>query len=102
MPNFVRLALLEIDPNRPELIQDLIEEIHDEFGLRLRLLVKFVEETSRASGSGAYACLVYDDETMAPETNERIVIEDDEPIIIEDDKPEFGSKEKPIVIEDNK
>ena len=35
VPNFVRLALLEIDTNRSEIIQDLIEEIHEEFGLRL-------------------------------------------------------------------
>ena len=92
VPNFVRLALLEIDTNRPELIQDLIEEIY-EFVFRLRFLEEFVEEAARASGSGAYACPVYDDEP--------IVIEDDEPIVIEDDEPVVGTKEKPIVIEDD-
>ena len=102
VPNFVRLALLEIDTNRPELIQDLIEETHEEFGLRLRFLEELLEEAARASGSLAYAGPVYDDETMAPQTDEPIVIEDDEPIVIEDDEPELGSKEKPIVIEDDK
>ena len=110
VPNFVRLALLEIDTNRPELIQDLIEEIHEEFGLRLHFLEELVEEAARASGSGAYAGPVYDDETIvieigepiAIEDDEPIVIEDDEPIVIEDDEPLVGTKENPIVIKDDK
>ena len=60
----------------------------------MRFLEELVYKAARAPGSGAYPGPVYDDETMALETNE--------PIIIEDDEPELGSKEKPIVIEDDK
>lgn len=59
-----------------------------------------MDEAARASGAAinpiAAACdggAVYDDKTIAIENGETIVIEDDERAV--------GTKEKPIIIQDN-
>ena len=100
--------MMDIPPDRPSFLRELINELHVKFRLQVRFLEALVEEAAHASGAAIIPMAaavggdaIEGDEPIAIEGDEPTAIEDDKLIVIEDDEPVVGTKDKPIVIEDD-
>ena len=128
LPDFVRSVLLDIPPDQPDHLEQLIKDVDEEYRRQLYFLRALMKEATRSGKrndlNGAYESLeqpilieddpiVFDEEPSIVDTDEEPVIDDDaaividdvdQPIVIDDDEvvikaPNAGSSQNPIVID---
>ena len=91
VPEYMRDTIAQIAGDRPERLPEVLRDFRLEFGVEEFPLKDSMEEALRAAGFNVSTVrhLLDGDQDVSP-------------IIVEDDGPLVGTKENPIVIEDDK